>query len=123
MLDMEKMKENFAAELEKVFAEDFDEIFAEEIADALDGKIVLHDEDGNDVEFEFLDQIEYEGKEYVVLFPIDDIENGGEIVILEVAESENEDEETLLSVEDEKTLMTVYNIFREKYRDDFNFVD
>ena len=36
----------------------------------LDNIIVLNDEDGNEVEFEFLDLIEYEGEEYVVLLPV-----------------------------------------------------
>ena len=31
----------------------------------LDNIIILNDEDGNEVEFEFLDLIEYEGEEYV----------------------------------------------------------
>ena len=38
----------------------------------LDNLIVLTDEDGNDVSFEFLDLLEYEGEEYVVLLPTDE---------------------------------------------------
>ena len=37
-----------------------------------DNIIVLTDEDGTDVEFEFCASIEYEGNEYVVLLPTDD---------------------------------------------------
>ena len=33
--------------------------------------VVLRDEDGNDVEFEFLDLIALDGNEYVVLLPIE----------------------------------------------------
>lgn len=36
----------------------------------LDNIIILNDEDGNEVEFEFLDLIEYEGEEYVVLYQL-----------------------------------------------------
>lgn len=36
-----------------------------------DNIIVLND-DGNEVEFEFLDLIPYRGKEYVVLLPVSD---------------------------------------------------
>ena len=32
--------------------------------------IVLNDEDGNEIEFEFLDLISYRQKEYVVLLPL-----------------------------------------------------
>ena len=60
-----------------------------------DNIIVLTDEDGTDVEFEFCASIEYEGNEYVVLLPTDD--DDGEVVILQVmedAESDDEDEVT-----------------------------
>ena len=50
--------------------------------DELDNILVLTDENGNDAEFEYLDSIEYEGKEYIVLIPND--EEASEIVILEV---------------------------------------
>ena len=40
----------------------------------LDNILVLNDEDGNEVEFEFLDLIEYEGEEYVVLLPVEEEE-------------------------------------------------
>ena len=38
----------------------------------LDNILVLNDEEGNEVEFEFLDLIEYEGEEYVVLLPVEE---------------------------------------------------
>ena len=51
----------------------------------LDNIIVLNDEDGNEVEFEFLDLIEYEGEEYVVLLPNEeDDEDAGEVLILKL---------------------------------------
>lgn len=34
-----------------------------------DNIVVLNDSDGNEVRFEFLDLIEYDGDEYVVLLP------------------------------------------------------
>ena len=36
--------------------------------------IVLEDDLGNEVEFEYLDVIEYEGEEYILLLPADDEE-------------------------------------------------
>ena len=48
----------------------------------LDNIIVLNDENGEEIEFEFLDLIEYEGEEYVVLLPNDEDEDAGEVVIL-----------------------------------------
>ena len=89
----------------------------------LDNIIVLNDEDGNEVEFEFLDLIEYEGEEYVVLLPVEESEDAGEVVILKLEDTESEDEESYVSVDDEETLNKVFEIFKEKFKDDFNFVD
>ena len=65
----------------------------------LDNIIVLNDENGEEIEFEFLDLIEYEGDEYVVLLPNDeDEEDAGEVVILKLEDSDSEDEESYVSV-------------------------
>lgn len=90
----------------------------------LDNIIVLNDEDGNEVEFEFLDLIEYEGEEYVVLLPVEEeTEEPGEVVILKLEDTESEDEESYVSVEDEEILNKVFEKFKEKFEDEFNFVD
>jgi len=89
----------------------------------LDNIIVLNDEEGNEVEFEFLDLIEYDGEEYVVLLPIEESDDAGEVVILKLEDTESEDEESYVSVDDEETLNKVFEIFKEKFKDDFNFVD
>ena len=89
----------------------------------LDNIIVLNDENGNETEFEFLDLIEYEGEEYVVLLPVEETDDAGEVVILKLEDTESEDEESYVSVDDEETLNKVFEIFKEKFKDDFNFVD
>ena len=89
----------------------------------LDNIIVLNDEEGNEAEFEFLDLIEYEGEEYVVLLPVEESDDAGEVVILKLEDTESEDEESYVSVDDEDTLNKVFEIFKEKFKDDFNFVD
>lgn len=93
-----------------------------------DNIVTLKDEDGNDVNFEFLDLIDYEGEEYVVLLPAEDVENEepDEVVILKtekVEENSDSDEETYVSVEDEDVLNAVFDIFKDKFKDEFNFVD
>ena len=80
--------------------------------------LTLTDENGNDAEFEYMDCIEYEGKEYLVLIPLED--ESGEIVILEI-EPVDEETENYLAVEDEAVLNAVYGIFKEKYKDILNF--
>lgn len=88
----------------------------------MDNIIILNDEEGNEVEFEFLDLIEYEGEEYVVLLPVEEAEDAGEVVILQV-EDIDEEEESYISVEDEDVLNKVFEIFKDKFKDEFNFVD
>ena len=80
--------------------------------------LTLTDENGVDVDFEYLDCIDYEGKEYLVLMPEGD--ESGEIVILEV-EPVDEELENYLAVEDEATLNAVFAIFKEKFQDVFTF--
>lgn len=90
--------------------------------EVLDNTIILHNENGEKILFEFLDLIEYDGEEYVVLLPKDE-SDAGEVVILKVDETDSEDEEAYTSVDDEKTLQAVFNIFKEKFKDEFNFMD
>ena len=82
--------------------------------------LTLTDENGVDNDFEYLDCIEFDGKEYLVLMPVDTVET--EIVILEV-EPVDEENENYLAVEDEKLLNAVYAIFKEKYKDILTFED
>ena len=80
--------------------------------------ITLTDENGQDVTFDYLDCLEYEGKEYLVLMPAEDDSN--EVVILEV-EPVDEENENYLAVEDEEILDAVYGLFKEKYKDVLTF--
>jgi len=91
--------------------------------DELDNIIVLNDENGDKVRFEFLDLIEYEDEEYVVLLPVEESEDAGEVVILKVEESIKSDEESYVSVDDSDVLNAVYTMFKEKFKDEFNFTD
>ena len=92
----------------------------------LDNIIILNDEEGNEVKFEFLDLVELDDEEYVVLLPVtaEGEEDEGEVVILKLEDSEeNAEEESYVGVEDEEILNKVFAIFKEKYKDEFNFVD
>ena len=93
-----------------------EEILQEEQSNIL----TLTDENGADVDFEYLDSIDYEGKEYLVLMPAD--EESSEIVILEV-EPVDEENENYLSVNNEAVLEAVYAIFKERYKDVLTFED
>ena len=82
--------------------------------------ISLTDENGVETEFEYLDCIEYEGKEYLVLIPA--VEESNEIVILEV-EPVDEENENYISVDNEQTLNAVYEIFKDRFKDVLDFAD
>lgn len=82
--------------------------------------LTLTDENGNDIEFEYLDVVEYEDKEYLILLPVEEETN--EIVILEI-QPVDEENENYLAVESEETLTAVYEIFKERYKDVLDFAD
>lgn len=114
-----KLREKLEAKFDELFSDLDDELPNPD--DEIE-TIILNDENGEEVEFEFMDLIFYEGEEYVVLLPIEDCEEAGQVVILKLDES-SEDEESYVSVDDEAILMAVFNIFKDKFKDFFNFVD
>lgn len=80
----------------------------------------LTDEEGNEVELELIDSVDYEGKEYLVLLPPED--EAVEVIILEV-EPQGDDMETYVTVTEEDTLNAVFAIFKERFQDFFTFED
>lgn len=115
-IDISKIKKQFKAE------------HIEKMQKNIDGRatvsnkeiIVLNDDEGNAVEFDFLDLIPYRGKEYVVLLPVSD--EADEVVILQLEEADDETE-SYISVDNELTLQTVFEIFKERTKDIFDFID
>ena len=87
-----------------------------------DNIITLKDEDGNEVKFEFLDLVELNDEEYVILLPVttEGEEEEGEVVILQIEDKDTPDdeEESYISVEDESILNQVFEIFKEKFKND-----
>lgn len=79
--------------------------------------ITLSDENGNDVEFEFLDLINLNDVDYAVLLPTD--ENEDEVVILRI--EDDGEFENYVSVDDMEILDGVFNIFKERFADVFDF--
>ena len=75
----------------------------------------LTDEEGNEVEFELIDSVDYEGAEYLILLPPE--EEAAEVVILEVEPHKDGTESYL----DEETLNAVFGIFKERFQDFFTF--
>ena len=92
----------------------------------LDNIVILNDEEGNEDQFEFLDLVELDNEEYVVLLPVtsEGEEDEGEVVILKLEDTDDDsEEESYVGVEDEEILNQVFEMFKDKYKDEFNFVD
>lgn len=89
----------------------------EEIFEQNDAIISLTDDEGNEVEFELLDIIEYENEEYIVL--IENNEDADEAVILKINSLDEENEE-YVSIDDEALLQKIFDIFKERYEASFD---
>ena len=91
--------------------EDITEVYEPEI-------VVLQDNEGNELEFELLDVVEYEGEEYIVL--IENDEQAQDVTILKIESIDDETEE-YFGIDDEEILTNVFEVFKEKYKDEFDF--
>lgn len=97
---------------------------ADEIKDIMNEEemsntIVLEDDLGNEVEFDFLDVIEYEGVEYIYLLPTDE-EDGDEVVILKITSLDDENE-SFEGIEDDELIDTLFALFKDKWKNEFDF--
>ena len=81
--------------------------------------ITLVDDSGIEIEFEVLDVLEYEDEEYVVL--IENTEEADEVVILKII-AVSDTEEEYYSIEDDELLDKLFEIFKNKYDGEINFV-
>ena len=96
--------------------------------DMEEGIIVLVDENGDEVEFEHLDTIEMNGKEYVILLPMDQDEteeaednDAGDVIILRIDHGDEED--SFATIDDEKELEGVFTEFKRRVDEEYEFED
>ena len=83
--------------------------------------ITLTDEDGNDIELEYVDALEHEGQTYMAFFPAveDEADEESEDYGLVILKSVTENGEELLSTLDsDEELDRVYDLFMEQLMDD-----
>lgn len=83
--------------------------------------ITLTDEDGNDIELEYVDALEYEGQTYMAFFPAveDEADEESEDYGLVILKSVMENSEELLStLDDEAELEKIYELFMEQLLSD-----
>lgn len=75
--------------------------------------VTLTDEDGNEVEFEHIDTVEYKGETYLAFIPAElAVEEEAEVVILQVVEENGE--EILATVEDDEVADAVFQLVIER---------
>ena len=103
-----------------------DEVLDDELEQGEDEGIdlvTLTDDNGEDIEFEILDELTHEGKNYVVLLPTDaDEDESAEVLILEVRPAEDsEEEEEFLTLDDEELLDKLFDLFCDRHADEFDF--
>jgi len=83
--------------------EDFSDIFT------------LVDSEENEIDYELLDVVPFEGSEYAVLLPMDDDSDEKAVTILKLLAGADDDvEDTLEGIEDERVLQEVFRLFRER---------
>ena len=83
--------------------------------------ITLTDEDGNDIELEYVDALEHEGQTYMAFFPAveDEADEESEDYGLVILKSVTENGEELLSTLDsDEEIEEVYNLFMERFFED-----
>ena len=80
--------------------------------------ITLVDDNGNEIDFFFLDVIEYDGKEYAALLPVDESEDGDEVTILEAKRNADGEFDDMIGISDEAVLNAVFELFIKNYNED-----
>lgn len=87
-----------------------------------DDVIILYDEDGNDIRFRFLDELEQNGERYVALCPEDEMDtDAAEVLFFQIQTDKETGDEILAVVESPKLLDKLFVRFKELHQDEFTF--
>ena len=88
-----------------------------------DGILTLTDEEGNDIDFQLLDIIEYVGSEYAALLPVSEgvAEDERQEVLILLVCGEDDEDVSFEVVEDFATVEKVFALFKERNSELFNF--
>lgn len=85
--------------------------------------VTLTDDEGNDVELEYVDALEYNGTTYMAFFPVveedsEEKENEEEYGLVILKSQMENGEEFLVTVDDEEEIDKVYDLFMEQILSD-----
>lgn len=81
--------------------------------------ITLTDENGEDVSFELIGEVEYNEHMFAVLIPFDEEDDG--VVILEIVPTEDPEFDEFVSIDDDKLLNDVFEKFKKEYNGYYDF--
>lgn len=85
--------------------------------------VTLTDDEGNDIELEYVDALEHNGTTYMAFFPVveedsEDEENEEEYGLVILKSQMENGEEFLVTIDDEEEIDKVYNLFMEQILSD-----
>lgn len=83
----------------------------------------LIDEDGNTVPFEHLDTVRIGGSDYIICIPYDDSEEEVTEIAMFKIDKDAESEDCLSQVVDESLAEKIYDEFKKRNADKFDFED
>ena len=87
-----------------------------------DDKVILEDEEGNVLEFQFLELVMVDDVPYAVLMPVDDPDGELGVVIVEVVDL-GKDSEHYDAVTDDVLNERIFEQFRKEFADKYDFED
>ena len=85
--------------------------------------VTLTDDEGNDIELEYVDALEHNGTTYMAFFPVveedsEDEENEEEYGLVILKSQMENGEEFLVTIDDEEEIDKVYDLFTEQILSD-----
>lgn len=85
--------------------------------------VTLTDDEGNDIELEYVDALEHNGTTYMAFFPVveedsEDEENEEEYGLVILKSQMENGEEFLVNIDDEEEIDKVYDLFMEQILSD-----
>lgn len=85
--------------------------------------VTLTDDEGNDIELEYVDALEHNGTTYMAFFPVveedsEDEENDEEYGLVILKSQMENGEEFLVTIDDEEEIDKVYDLFMEQILSD-----
>jgi len=87
--------------------------------------LTFYDENNEAIELEIVDSFELKGKKYAALATPEDIETENEeseVFIMRI-ESESSGEDVFVTVEDDDELDAAFEMFKDRYSEEFDIID